>query len=366
MWNGVICYFSSLVHHYVDYIIVGQGLAGSAIAIRLLNRGKKILVIDRAHGNTSSRIAAGLFNPITGRKMVKSWMADKLFPFLHIHYKEAEALTGNTFFYPMPVYRPFISVEEQNEWMAKSAAPEFVSYIDQVYTGQTVAGVSDRFGGLMLKQCGYLNTSAYVDSVKTILNRGDNYAEDDISDSNLHIDDEFVSYGRVRAQNVVFCNGAHQNPWFNWLPVKPLKGETIMVDVDLDPSMIVNRGVYVVPAAGGRWRVGATYNYTDNTTVVTTSSRLELEEKFAELITRPYTVKGQECGFRPTTPDRRPLLGRHPEIKRVWIFNGMGTKGVSLAPYFAELLIRSIENGEALNKDVDIERYKSLYWTSPR
>lgn len=355
-----------MVHHHVDYIIVGQGLAGSAIAIRLLKRGKKILVIDRARDNTSSRIAAGLFNPVTGRKMVKSWMADKLFPFLHIHYKEAEALTEDTFFYPMPVYRPFVSVEEQNEWMAKSAEPGFVSYIDQVSAGPTVAGVNDRFGGLMLKQCGYLNTSAYVDSVKKVLRCSDSYVEDDVSAHNLDVGHEFVSYGGIRAQNVIFCNGMHQNPWFDWLPVKPLKGETILVDVELDPGMVVNRGVYVVPAPDGKWRVGATYNHMDNTTAVTQSSRLELEEKFAELITRPYTVKGQECGFRPTTPDRRPLLGRHPEIKRAWIFNGMGTKGVSLAPYFAELLIRSMENGEALNKDVDIERYKSLYWTSPR
>ena len=78
----------------------------------------------------------------------------------------------------------------------------------------------------------------------------------------------------------------------------------------------------------------------------------------------PYEVIGQEWGLRPTTPDRRPILGQHPENPGVWTLNGLGTKGVSLAPYFADVLIRSMENGEALNKEVDIERYKSLYWTS--
>ena len=122
-----------------DYIILGHGLAGASIAIQLLKRGKKILVIDNPSPTTASRVAAGLFNPITGRKMVKSWMADKLFPYLHQYYSEVEALTGRKFFYPMPVYRPFISVEEQNEWMAKSIEPSFQPYIQNIFTAPVIS-----------------------------------------------------------------------------------------------------------------------------------------------------------------------------------------------------------------------------------
>ena len=128
--------------------------------------------------------------------------------------------------------------------------------------------------------------------------------------------------------------------------------------------MIINRGVYVVPSRGS-WRVGATYSYNDQTPGTTTRASAELVERLEGLITEPFEIEGQQWGLRPTTPDRRPMLGRHPEFKSLWIFNGLGTKGVSLAPYFAEVLIRSIENGEPLNKEVDIERFKSLYWTSP-
>jgi len=105
---------------HLDYLIIGQGLAGSALALKLLARSKRILVVDQPNHNVASRIAAGLFNPITGKKMVKTWLADKLFPALHTHYKDAEALTGKNFFYPMPIYRPFASIEEQNELMGKS------------------------------------------------------------------------------------------------------------------------------------------------------------------------------------------------------------------------------------------------------
>jgi glycine/D-amino acid oxidase-like deaminating enzyme len=88
-------------------------------------------------------------------------------------------------------------------------------------------------------------------------------------------------------------------------------------------------------------------------------------EKTQELITFPFNIVHQEYGFRPTTPDRRPILGRHPALERVFTFNGMGTKGVSLAPYFSDILVRFVENGEPINKEVEIERYKLLYWTSP-
>ena len=121
----------------------------------------------------------------------------------------------------------------------------------------------------------------------------------------------------------------------------------------------------MVPAiAPSEWRIGATYDHEDKGSGTTEKAKAELIEKTAELISFPFNIVHQEYGFRPTTPDRRPILGRHPALDRVFAFNGMGTKGVSLAPYFSDVLVRFIENDEPINKDVDIERYKSLYWTS--
>src|SRR5688572_1228293 len=145
-----------------DFIIIGQGLAGSAVAVQLLKLGRRILVIDQSRKNNSSRIAAGLFNPITGKKMVKTWMADTLFPYLHTYYREVEQRTSKKFFYPMPLYRPFLSVEEQNEWMAKSSDPAFDQYIDKIFTTSSNPQLKDPFGGLCLKQSGYLDTTSYI------------------------------------------------------------------------------------------------------------------------------------------------------------------------------------------------------------
>src|SRR5689334_5756148 len=100
----------------IDYIIVGQGLAGSSVAVQLIKAGRKILVIDEPSRNRASLIAAGLFNPVTGKKMTKTWMADTIFPYLHKFYPDVEQMTGGSFFHSKPLYRPFVSIEEQNEW----------------------------------------------------------------------------------------------------------------------------------------------------------------------------------------------------------------------------------------------------------
>src|SRR5687767_12503193 len=178
----------------IDFIVVGQGLAGSALALQLLKRNKKILVIDRIKPNSPSRIAVGLFNPITGRHMIKTWMADRLFPCLHQFYREAEAATGSRFFYPLSLYRPFATIEEQNEWMAKSADPVYDGYIENIVTKTAHASTKDPFGGLLLKQCGYLDTIRYTESVRMLLEKKGMLLDESFQDEQLLVGDRSVQY----------------------------------------------------------------------------------------------------------------------------------------------------------------------------
>lgn len=349
---------------HIDFIIVGQGLAGSAVALQLLKRNKKILVIDAAHSNSPSRVAIGMFNPITGRNSVKTWMADQLFPYLHSFYKSAELQTQQRFFYTIPLYRPFSSIEEQNEWMGRSSDPSYQEYIDAIFTQSWHPLVKDHFGGLLLKQCGYLDTITYLDAVRELIRTRGILFDELFNDELLALEKTGVYYKGYHARHIIFCQGLESTNWFKWVPVLPLKGEIVGIQSDHTENIIVNRGVYVVPVnQKGRWRVGATYSLTDHVRGTTELARSELATKLNELITFSYTILGQEWGLRPTMHDRRPVMGNHPEHKVLHIFNGMGPKGVSLAPYFSDILVQSIENHQPLNKDVDIERYKLLYWS---
>lgn len=347
---------------HIDYIIVGQGLAGSAVAVQLLKLGKKVLVIDQPEANRASRVAAGLFNPITGKKMIKTWMADTIFPYLHEFYPDAERITGTSFFYSMPLYRPFLSVQEQNEWMGRSSDDSYKDYVSDVFLGSTGLAVHDPFGGILLKQCGYINTPGFIDAVRTWVKREGFYQSHRFDEQQLVIHEDSVEYQEWNARAIFFCQGTMSGKLFDWLPVRPLKGETLMINSTLETPYIVNRGVYVVPWGNtNEFRVGATYEHHDLGEQVTSKARTELESRCREIIAAPFSTIGQDWGLRPTVPDRRPLLGIHPDHRNVVVFNGLGTKGVSLAPYFSGILIRSLENQEGLNNDVNVNRYKSVY-----
>lgn len=345
----------------IDLLIIGQGLAGSAIAMRAISRGYKILVLDEPSENRSSLIAAGLFNPITGKKNVKTWLADEIFPSLHEYYREVERLTKRTFFHSMPVYKPFLSLQEQNEWMGKSVEASYRDYIAGLCSGHNFGGkVNDPFGGITLKQSGYLDTRGYLESVREFLRARSAFQAERFDSDKLAVDKDSVRYENILAKKVIFCQGVQNatNPWFKMFPVNSLKGEFLTVQCAWQKDVILNRGVYLVPGSSPvDWRSGSTYNWNDHSPEITTWARRELTKKLGDLIRMPYTITGQQWGVRPTSPDRKPIIGAHPQNRSLIIFNGFGTKGVSLAPYFSGVLIRWMEKKGTINKEADVTRF---------
>jgi len=345
----------------IDYIIIGQGLAGSVLALELLKRKKRVIVFDEPEKNRASAIAAGLFNPITGKMMTRTWKADELFAVLPIFYSEAEQVIKKRFFYSTPLYRPFISVEEQNEWMGKSAEPALQDYIGQVFSRAAFAQhIHDSFGGLLLKNCGYIDTRVFLSGVREVLMQSGSYRHEHFDELIMDLSGDAVSYKDIHAEKIVYANGlgALRSSYFNHLPLRPLKGETLSIKTPLPFDRIYNRGVYIVPAGEkGIYKAGATYATKDKTEAITTQGKVELEEKLNGLLNLPYEITGQDWGFRPTTSDRRPMLGAHPHHPNLVMFNGMGTKGVSLAPYFAIQLADWMEGKGKIEPAVALNRF---------
>ena len=261
----------------------------------------------------------------------------------------------------MPVYKPFASVEEQNEWMGKSADHEYLDYVWQFFPPGTFDNrVRDPFGGMTLRQSGYIDTRSYLHAVRHYLDARSAFRAEKFHIGNLDINETAVRYENIAAKKIIFCQGVENdsNPWFNRFRVNSLKGEFIKIQCDWRKDVILNRGVHVVPGSEeNQWRVGATYNWNDNSPEVTAWAKTELSGKLEELIRVPYTITGQQCGFRPTTRDRKPIIGAHPDYQSMIIFNGLGTKGVSLAPYFSEVLIRWMENKGTIEKEADVSRF---------
>lgn len=347
-----------------DYIIVGLGLAGACLALQLRRRGKGIVVYDTPSENRASAVAAGLFNPITGKRIVKTWMADQLFPFLRQFYQEEELRFGTQFFYPTPLYTPFRSIEEQNDWMAKSIDSTISPYVIAVHTKSTFGDqVNDPLGGILLHQCGHVNVPTLLECVRDELKKEGNYTEKKFEDNKLIVEKDYVVYDDVKADKIIFCTGVHQlqSSIFFGLPLKPLKGEVITINTSPDLNRIYNRGIYVVAHEKGTYKVGATYSLENTTPGITQEGKNELVDKVSDLLAQPFTVCHQDWGIRPSTVDRRPLIGEHPTHKNILIFNGLGTKGVTLAPYFSDQLAKYLDGKGNLEREANINRVKSLY-----
>lgn len=342
----------------IDFLLIGQGLAGTALAYRLKQAGKKIRIIDQPQANNSSRVAAGLFNPVTGRKMVKTWKADTLFPVIKPFYRELEQVTGSNFLTEKAIYRPFLTIEEQNEWMGNSADPGFEHYLEKIHTESQSKFLKDSYGGVMLRNSGWLHVNNLLDAMTSY------FSEELILekfDENLFLrDGEFWSYRNLKAKSVIYCNGlgAMNSNFFNFLPFAPVKGEILEVRQQFSPNYVVNRGVFRVHLENDVHRVGSTYTKHDMDLGPTTTGQKEILDKLKDLVQLPVEeIISHKTGIRPATRDRKPFLGKHPTEEGVYIFNGFGAKGVSLIPYYSEQMVTYLLNDKAIDTEVNIARY---------
>ncbi|MEM9417296.1 MAG: FAD-dependent oxidoreductase [Bacteroidota bacterium] len=337
----------------VDFIIVGQGLAGSVLALQLLKQGQRVLVIGNSQAPSASDVAAGLYNPMTGRHMVKTWLADTLFPYLTQFYQAAERTLGTSFLYPMPIFRPFVTPQERTMW--KKKAGDYTDFIAAVAPSPPYSAY--QYDGLVLQQAGYLDTRCFVQATRAYLDQQGAYREGAFVYDQLQLGEQ-VHYQGLTAQQIIFCEGAQalHNPFFKTLPFRLVKGELLSVALPQSLAMIYNRGVFVRPQPGRQALVGATYDKEDLSWNPTEKARQALEARLRQSFRLPYTVQDQWAGIRPATFDHRPLIGLHPQYPQIGIFNGLGSKGVSLAPYWAHIFVQHLLSHQALPPAVQLTR----------
>jgi glycine/D-amino acid oxidase-like deaminating enzyme len=349
---------------FYDYLIVGQGIGGTSLAWHLHEAGKKVLLVNDSSLPSSSKVAAGIFNPLTGKKLVKTWLADALFPYAQHFYSKIDEKLGGRILHPASIFRPFRSIEEQNSYIARTADPGISAYIRDSNAENIPQHVHTPYGGMEVIKSGWVDLPVLLEKSREYFIANDQYAESSFDAADLHFKDGHVSWNNRRFDKVILCQGyfAHQNNFFNWLPFTPVKGEILEVEMEQLPDQIVNQGIFILPVSGLKCRVGATYSWDNLNWEITESAKEELEAKLQPLLKVPYRITGQVAGIRPSSMDRRPMLGMHPENPRLGIFNGLGTKGVTLAPYFANHFAEFLTSDKELDDAVNIKRYFSLYF----
>jgi len=342
-----------------DYFVVGLGLAGVCFSEVLMQNDKKMLVFDNPSEEPSAKVAAGIFNAIILKRFTMVANAQSQLRLLNKFYPKIEQRLKVPFFYKLATYRKLSSIEEQNNFITASDRPLFQEFLSSEIIFREYKSVNSSYGYGQMKQTGYVNTRVLIDSYKNFLNLNNFLCEQKFNYAELVVTEDFVEYQGKRAKHIVFAEGFNMqfNPFFKDLPLDGAKGELLVVKAkDLDLEVILKAGIFILPIGDDLYKVGATYNWEDKTNIPTIQAREELLSELRQIINCNFEIVDHLAGVRPTVKDRKPLVGRHHNYSNVYLLNGLGTRGVMLAPYLSEKLFNYIEFETPLDSDVDINR----------
>ncbi len=344
----------------IDYIIVGAGLAGIAFAETALRNNKQILIFEN-NSQTSSRIAGGLYNPVILKRFSALANAQEQLDAMKSFYLRIDALIADKFDCELPVLRKFFSVEEQNNWFIAADKIGLKNFLSTIINRTQFNGIESPFGYGEVLQTGYVDTQKLLSKFHSFLAQNNLYFDDTFDYDAVEFEQEHIRYKNVEAKNIIFAEGygMHQNPYFKYLPLDGTKGELFIIRApELDLDVIVNTNVFILPLGNNLFKIGATYEWDDKTNNPTEVGKLELLEKIREIITVDFEIIEHLAGVRPTVKDRKPLLGTHPKHRNLHILNGLGTRGVMLAPAMSQILFDHIENKIPIARENNITRFK--------
>ena len=344
----------------VDYIIVGLGLAGLAFAEELIQAKKTFLVFEDA-SQTSSLVAGGVYNPVVLRKFTAVWKAAEQLDLAIPFYERLEQKLNIKFDEKFVIKRAFKSVQEQNNWFAASDNLVLKRFLNPAIENKKVAGVIGDFGFGTVNETGRIDTLKLVKAYRNFLMDEKCIRFEKFEHLKLKVSAKKITYKEIECKQVVFCEGfgIKGNPFFKDLPLEEAKGELLTIHApELNIDFLLKSALFLIPLGGNRYKVGATFNHVDKTATPSEKGKLELVDKLKKVINVPYEIIDQTAGIRPTTTDRRPFIGQHKEDNRLAVLNGLGTRGVMLAPTMARNLFNCIEKDIALDLEVDIKRFQ--------
>lgn len=348
-----------------DFIIVGSGLAGSLLANELLDKGQKLLLFEEPSMKSSSIVAGGMVNPVTGKYLAKTWLIDELFGLLFDYYRGLESDLKANFFHQTGLFRPFANQESKSNFLNQIEKHQLQDYIEVLEnTSAFTPHFEANLGGMFTEKAGWLDVPLMLSKIKEKLIFWEAYKASKFVHEDLVVEESGFRYKNIFAEKIIFCEGFYvaHNPFFSWLPFNPVKGETLLGTIkDYDIKPIVNQGKWIMPLGNNKVRIGATYSWHELDFENTEKGREEILSNVQKVLKTEFEVTSQQAGVRPSTKDRRPILGKHPAIENMFIFNGLGTKGVSLAPYFVKQLLDFIFHQKDINPEANIERHYALY-----
>jgi len=347
----------------IDVLIIGQGISGTFLSHYLQDEGKTCIVLDDNYRNAPSRMAAGLINPVTGRRLVTVWMVEELFPFAWKAYQDIGHQLGITAishrniidFFPNPFMREnFLQKIESGDTHVQSYPEQ--NHFNHLFNYE--------FGCGEIKPVYTVHLETLLPAWREYLAKNGMLREETFELDELQVMENGIRYRDINASKIVFCDGTASfgNPYFKQLPFAPNKGESLIVEIPgLPPHNVYKKSMTIVPLAEtDMFWVGASYIWDFENASPTEEFLESTNEVLKHWLKIPFRVIEHRSGLRPATLERRPFVGFHPVHPSIGLLNGMGTKGCSLAPYFAKQLTDNFVHDAPIEKAADIKRFTRI------
>lgn len=345
-----------------DFLLVGQGICGTFLSWYLQKAGYSCIVIDHPQSNTASKVAAGIINPVTGRRIVKTWLIDEVMPFVREAYAALSAALDITALEEKSIVDFFATPQMKIAFEKRYGEDtRYLSLPEDIYYWHNLFQYD--FGYGEINPCYLIRLQDILPAYRARLRQQALLREELFEVTHLQVAPDGITYKDITASRIIFCDGiaAAQNPYFKNLPFAPNKGEAVWVEInDLPTTHIFKKGFNLVPWKDKVFWLGSTYLWEFDNDLPTPGFRQFAHNWLLQTVKLPFTIIDHKAAVRPATLERRPFVGFHPQYPAVGIFNGMGTKGCSLAPYFAHQLVQSLQGKTALLPEVDVKRFQKV------
>ncbi len=347
----------------IDYLIIGQGICGTFLSYYLKKAGKKIVVIDQSKPHTATKVASGVINPVTGRRIVKTWMIEELLSFAQTAYKEIGEVLNKSLIQQCNVldFHPTLQMQQAVEKRMEEGVTFLRKPLDE---DEWQKYFRYNYSVGEIDPCLLIDLQTLLSQWRVKLLNQNNLFDEQFDWKQCKMEEGRIMYKNIIAEKILCCEGVEgsSNPYFQLLPFAMNKGEAIIAEIPgLPQKNIYKQGISIVPwKEGDLFWIGSTYEWNYNNLEPTASFRKKVEEQLNYWLKVPYKILDHFASERPANIERRPFVGLHPVYSSVGILNGMGTKGCSLAPYFAYQFSQHLIKQTPLEPLADVQRFTRI------
>jgi len=356
-----------------DFCILGAGIAGLSLAESLRSSGVSVAVLEKREvASGASGTPLGMVNIATGRRATKTWRAESCYQAVTDLLEKAESYTDRTFYAVNGILRPALTTKiatNMREQFEKTTWPDgWCEWLTEQEIKDRHPGINCVEGGIWSPVGITVNVEAYLKAVAKYLE--DNGVQVITNTGMVEIEHRDIGWEftiddkPIIARNLVSAIGYDtlSDPFWRDLPLHPIKGQLAVFEVDesLKFEHSVSSLGYLAHLNEHEFIQGSTYEHDFETLEPDSYGEQYLRKRLKKTLPdleKKARLKKQWAGARISTPNRKPVIGAHKDKENLFVFTGLGSKGLLYGKYVADLFVEYLVNGKPLLKALDVNRF---------